>query len=100
MTLDPVHDLQKVFRKLLAATASPGTVVELAREAERLDLELPLNKGVVLVALALLDAETSFCLSAPDAKGQATAISQMTYARQAPPEEADFLLVLGMEGAV
>ncbi len=100
MRLDPVHDLQRVFRKLLAATASPGTVVELADEAELLDLELPLNKGVVLVALVLLDAETTFCLSPHDSTGtRAKAISQMTYSRQAPRGEADFLFTLGTEGA-
>lgn len=101
MRLDPVHDLQRVFRKLLAATASPGAVVELADEAKLLDLELPLNKGIVLVALVLLDAEASFCLSTPDSAGtRAQAISQMTYSRQAPRGEADFLFALGAEGAV
>ena len=45
MRLDAVHDLQRVFRKILQATASPGTIVELAREAELLDLELPREQG-------------------------------------------------------
>jgi alpha-D-ribose 1-methylphosphonate 5-triphosphate synthase subunit PhnH len=105
MRLDPVHDLQRVFRKILAATASPGGIVELAREAELLDLELPINKGVLLVALALLDAETSFFAASANSAYQAgaaspsEAISHLTYAKAAYPDEADFVFVLGREGA-
>ena len=96
MRLDPVHDLQKAFRKILAATASPGTIVELAPEAELLDLELPINKGILLVALALLDTETGFYA---EAAAPAEAISQMTYAKAARADEADFVFVLGTKGA-
>jgi alpha-D-ribose 1-methylphosphonate 5-triphosphate synthase subunit PhnH len=95
MRLDPVHDLQKVFRKLLAAQASPGTIAELSREAELLDLELPINKGVLLLALALLDAETSFCVSSSDSAALGDVISHLTYARRAGPGESDFVFVLG-----
>jgi alpha-D-ribose 1-methylphosphonate 5-triphosphate synthase subunit PhnH len=98
MKLDPVHDLQRVFRKILAATASPGTIVELGAEALLLDLELPLNKGVLLVALALLDAETSFYASSPEAASPREAIAHMTYAKPTYPDEADFVFVLGSEG--
>jgi alpha-D-ribose 1-methylphosphonate 5-triphosphate synthase subunit PhnH len=99
MRLDAVHDLQGVFRNILAATASPGRVVALSREAELLDLELPLNKGVLLVALSLLDAETGFFVASAEAPEQSAAISHMTYAKSAYPDEADFVFVLGKEGA-
>jgi len=105
MRLDAVHDLQRVFRKILAATASPGSIVELGPEAELLDLELPINKGILLVALALLDAETSFFAAAPkasswtEAASPVEAISHMTYAKGAYPDEADFIFALGKEGA-
>jgi alpha-D-ribose 1-methylphosphonate 5-triphosphate synthase subunit PhnH len=99
MRLDAVHDLQKVFRKILSATASPGAIVDLEREAELLDLDLPLNKGILLVALALLDAETSFNVASRDSAAQEKAISQMTYAKPAYPGEADFVFVIGMAGA-
>ena len=93
MQLDPVHDLQAVFRKILNVMSRPGTVLDLSREAGLLDLELPLNKGLMLVALALLDAETSFALSSGDSYLQSKAISQMTYAKTAVLGEADFIFV-------
>lgn len=99
MRLDAVHDLQRVFRKILQATASPGTIVELAREAELLDLELPANKGILLVALALLDAETSFSVLSTDPEAQVDAIAHMTYARAVADEAADFIFAIGEAGA-
>jgi alpha-D-ribose 1-methylphosphonate 5-triphosphate synthase subunit PhnH len=99
MKLDPVHDVQKAFRKILEAMASPGSVVDLAAEAELLDLELPVNRGILIVALALLDAETSFCVVSGNASAstdaQAGAISHLTYAKIASPADADFIFVLG-----
>jgi alpha-D-ribose 1-methylphosphonate 5-triphosphate synthase subunit PhnH len=95
MRLDAVHDLQRVFRKILAATASPGAIVDLAGEAELLDLELPLNRGILLVALALLDGETSFAVDSADRGAHGETVSHMTYAKATRPEEADFVFVLG-----
>ena len=95
MRLDAVHDLQKVFRKVLAATASPGSIIDLAGEAGLLDLDLPLNKGILLVALALLDAETSFAVASADRSAQSETILHMTYAKSAREAEADFVFVLG-----
>ncbi len=93
MSLDPVHDLQSVYRKILDAMSRPGTVLDLGREAGLLDMDLPFNKALVLVALALLDAETSFALSSSDSASQSKALSRMTYARPATPGEADFVFV-------
>ncbi len=95
MRLDAVHDLQLVFRKILAAMAGPGAIVDLSREAELLDLDLPLNKGILLVALALLDAETSFAVVSDDTAAQSDAISHMTYAKAAEQGQADFVFVMG-----
>ncbi|MGO8692643.1 MAG: phosphonate C-P lyase system protein PhnH [Rectinemataceae bacterium] len=95
MKFDPVHDGQKAFRKLLAAAASPGLIVDLGEEARLLDLDLPLNGGMLLVALVLLDAETSFSLISMEETAQARTISQMTYARSEAADRADFLFVIG-----
>jgi len=99
MRLDAVHDLQKVFRKVLAATADPGSIADLSGEVELLDLDLPLNKGMLLVALALLDAETTFFVAAADSEASERTISQMTYAKTAGPAEADFVFAFGTGGA-
>ena len=99
MRLDAVHDLQRVFRKILAAMAGPGAIVDLSREAELLDLDFPLNKGILLVALALLDAETSFAVVSDDAAAQSDAIAHMTYAKTAEQGQADFVFVMGEPAA-
>ena len=99
MRLDPVHDLQRTFRKILSAQSSPGTLADLSGEAELLDLDVAFNKGILLVALVLLDAETSFYVASPGSEAHARTISQMSYARIAYPDEADFVFVLGGEGA-
>jgi alpha-D-ribose 1-methylphosphonate 5-triphosphate synthase subunit PhnH len=99
MKLDPVHDLQRAFRKILAATASPGTIADISVEAGLLDIDFPGNKGLLLVALVLLDAETSFCASAAESPGLGDAISRMTYSRQTRLSDADFVFAFGKAGA-
>ena len=94
MRLDPVHDLQRVFRKLLAAMASPGTIVDLAPEAACIDLDLPVAANLLLVALTLLDGETRFSIPSADGEAASRTISRLTYAKPVPPGEADFLFVL------
>ncbi len=95
MRLDPVLDLQLAFRQILAAMASPGKIADLGREAGLLDLDVRFNKGLLLVALALLDGETSFCVASAESEAHARIISQLTYARAAAPGEADFIFAIG-----
>jgi alpha-D-ribose 1-methylphosphonate 5-triphosphate synthase subunit PhnH len=100
MRLDPVHDVQSVFRKILSAMSSPGTIADLSREAGLLDLDISLNKGILLVALALLDAETTFALLSAIPGNEGKALSQMTYAKEAALDEADFVFVVETAAAV
>ena len=93
MRLDPVHDLQKAFRKILSAAASPGEIVDLEAEARLIDLEIPVGKGLALVALTLLDAETTFHVWPKEPAARTRTISHMTYSRGAEPSEADYVLV-------
>jgi len=93
LNLDPVHDLQAVFRALMAATASPGTIRDIGARARRIDIDVPIPRPMLAIAMTLLDAETSFCLrSSPGAEFAEAAISRMTSARPAPVGEADFIL--------
>jgi alpha-D-ribose 1-methylphosphonate 5-triphosphate synthase subunit PhnH len=95
MRLDPVLDLQIAFRKILEAMASPGSIVDLGREAGLLDLDIPFNKGILLVALALVDGETSFCVASAEPEAQGRTISQLTYAKAAGLGESDFVFAVG-----
>jgi alpha-D-ribose 1-methylphosphonate 5-triphosphate synthase subunit PhnH len=97
--LDAVHDLQAVFRELMLAVAFPGSERRIGEEASRIDIDAPLPKSLLVVALALLDAETSFAL-APDDEVAASFLARMTYARRVPLSEADFVFVPGGEGNI
>lgn len=93
MRLDPVHDLQAVFRALMSATASPGTIRDIGATSERLDADSPIPRPMLAIAMTLLDAETSFCLrSSPGAEFAEAAISRITSARPTSAGEADYVL--------
>jgi alpha-D-ribose 1-methylphosphonate 5-triphosphate synthase subunit PhnH len=94
--LDAVHDLQAVFREIMLATAFPGSLRRIGDEASRIDIDAPLPKPLLALALALLDAETSFAV-APDEEDAASFIARMTYARRVALPEADFVFVTGGE---
>jgi alpha-D-ribose 1-methylphosphonate 5-triphosphate synthase subunit PhnH len=108
MQLDPVHDAQRCFRKIMEAMASPGSIVELGEEASRVDIELPICKGLLLVALTLLDSESSFAVTTADrrdwtlqiVRGITREIARLSYAKAAPAADADFVLALGRGKAV
>jgi alpha-D-ribose 1-methylphosphonate 5-triphosphate synthase subunit PhnH len=93
--LDPVHDLQAVFRELMAAMASPGTVRSIGEQASRIDIEPPVPPPVLAAAMALLDAETVFCVRSSDGRESDAGISRLTSARRGPIEDSDFILVIG-----
>jgi alpha-D-ribose 1-methylphosphonate 5-triphosphate synthase subunit PhnH len=93
MVLDKVHDLQSVFRNLLQAFSFPGRIVEISGTISRMDADLPLAPHLVLPALTLLDAETTFSVVSDQSDVHSKLLSRLTYARYLPPQEADFLFV-------
>jgi alpha-D-ribose 1-methylphosphonate 5-triphosphate synthase subunit PhnH len=97
MRLDPVGDLQKVFRKLMRSMSRPGTLADLSEEALKLDLPFSINKALLLAAMSLLDAEVTFDVASRDGVRASAAelVSKLTYARLAPPGAADYILVPG-----
>jgi alpha-D-ribose 1-methylphosphonate 5-triphosphate synthase subunit PhnH len=103
MKLDLVHDTQWAFRRIMEAIARPGSIVDLGGEAAHIDIDVPLNKAILLVALTLLDSETAFAVSTADrrdqalqvARGISLEIARLTYARAVPVDRADFVFALG-----
>jgi alpha-D-ribose 1-methylphosphonate 5-triphosphate synthase subunit PhnH len=95
LTLDPVHDLQAVFRELMSAIASPGSVRNIGERAGRIDIETVLPKPLLAVGLTLLDAETVFCLRSAELGNGEAELARMTSARGGAVEEADFVFVIG-----
>ncbi|MDH6374061.1 alpha-D-ribose 1-methylphosphonate 5-triphosphate synthase subunit PhnH [Paenibacillus sp. PastF-3] len=93
MMLDMVHDIQSVYRKLVHSMSRPGTITNLSEEAEKLD-----NQGVFpstqLIARTLLDTEVTFSIVSSRAAEITSLFSQMTYAKEAAIEAADYIFVL------
>jgi len=94
---DDVHATQRTFRLLLDALARPGTVQALIDRVP--DVPAPVDPHVALVALTLLDHETRFATSGPEAAPLAEFIARRTGAHPAPPEEAGFLFASGDDDA-
>lgn len=90
MKFDSVHDTQKTFRTLLNASSYPGSIISLKDESDKIDLDIPFSKGIMLLCLTLLDGEVSFFC--PD-KEVSKIISQMTYSHPVLPENADFIIL-------
>jgi len=64
MSFNPVHDTQTAYRVLLDCMARPGTVGNLAEVRGCIEFDAPLDKGLLLMGLTLLDGETSFAVPA------------------------------------
>ena len=93
---DEVFDAQKHFRSLLDSMARPGKINRLDDVA----LEPPpgLNHASVLVAFALLDADSTFQV-VKMSPGEAAYISANTNARHCETEDANFIFAQGTEPA-
>ena len=94
MKLNMVHDIQSVYRKVLNAMARPGLIENLQKEAEKADIDINCYKSIFLIMMMLLDREVSFNIVSEKAIDVSSLISQMTYAKVKPLEEADYIFVL------
>jgi alpha-D-ribose 1-methylphosphonate 5-triphosphate synthase subunit PhnH len=97
MKLDPVHDIQRAFRELMKSWAYPGEIVDLSAITEAIDIDIPINRTAMLLALVLIDAEVGFCVDSSDPSGDAAAISRLTYGKRREIGDADFVFVLGKD---
>ncbi|MDD9266743.1 phosphonate C-P lyase system protein PhnH [Paenibacillus sp. GCM10023248] len=92
--LDRVHDIQTAYRRVVDAMARPGTIADLSEEAAKLDGVQGCLPATFLLAQMLLDTEVTFKVVSEREKETAYWLSQLTYAKEAALEEADFIFVL------
>lgn len=85
-----VFDAQKHYRTLLQCTARPGSIGQL--DDVLLEVPPPLNRAAALIALTLLSADSSFCLSPCEAPAEGF-LCRETLARPAAAEQADFMFI-------
>jgi alpha-D-ribose 1-methylphosphonate 5-triphosphate synthase subunit PhnH len=96
MKLDIVHDLQSVYRKLVDSTSRPGLISDLGKEAALLDgeNETGCSHSLLLLALTLLDQEVTFKVFSANAEAAEKEINQVTFAKTAEADQADYLFIL------
>lgn len=96
MKLDMVHDLQSVYRKIVDSTSRPGLISDLGREAALLggENETGCPNSLLLLALTLLDPEVSFKVISANADRIEKELNQLTFAKTAEADQADFLFIL------
>jgi phosphonate C-P lyase system protein PhnH len=90
---DPVVAGQTVVRRLLEATAQPGSVVALG--GADLVVRPPRLAGACALLLAVLDNDVSVRVIGPEADAIGEYLRFNTGARSAPLETVDFVLVTG-----
>jgi alpha-D-ribose 1-methylphosphonate 5-triphosphate synthase subunit PhnH len=92
---DFVHDIQGCYRRMVLALSRPGELQNLSREGSLAASLSSLPGPLLVMALTLLDAETTFALL-PEQDTHAAAVArelaQLTYARPVVPEEAAYLI--------
>ncbi|MGL4109741.1 phosphonate C-P lyase system protein PhnH [Clostridium sp. LP20] len=94
MKLDLVHDVQSAYRKLLNSMARPGNIENLEGEAKKVDMNTYTYRGTFLIMLMLLDGEVSFNVVSKNEMYITSLVSQITYAKLKPIEEADYIFVI------
>lgn len=94
MKLDLVHDIQGAYRKILNSMARPGIIESLEIESTKVDMDISFYKSTFLIMLILLDREVSFNVVSKDSINISSLVSQITYAKIKPVDEADYVFVM------
>ncbi|WP_326907930.1 phosphonate C-P lyase system protein PhnH [Sedimentibacter sp. MB31-C6] len=87
ITFDYVHDCQETFRLMLHAISNPGEIVNIKNHSDKLKDDF---SHMLLLAVTLLDKETSYCVL--DNEELDKLIAQLTYAYY-KDENADYIFV-------
>lgn len=94
MKLDLVHDIQTAYRKVLDSMSRPGMIADIQEEAAKAEFQTGCSLSTEVIALMLLDTEVSFKVFSERADKISGMINQLTYAKTAEANEADFIFVL------
>lgn len=95
MVLDMVNDIQKSYRKVLNCMSRPGMIQSICEESANVNItDIFFYKSTFVMMLMLLDAEVSFKIVSKKEEEITNFIEQLTYARAANTEEADYIFVL------
>jgi len=94
MKLDLVHDLQAAYRKTLDSMSRPGLISNIRTQADKVNMEISCFDSTLVLVLMLFDTEVKFKVCSEREAEVAKLINQLTYAKAAEVEKADYILVL------
>ena len=94
MKLDKVHDIQKIYRKVLDLMSRPGKIANISDEVKEVQPIVDIFDATFGLMLMLLDMEVSFHIVSANSEKIAQMISQLTYGKQSDIEQADYVFVL------
>jgi len=95
MGFDVIHGCQATFRALLEATSYPGRCLDLSLAVASLATESPLPPSAFLIAICLIDVETTFYVEGDRKAERETFLSRLCGAEPARLGDADFVFVPG-----
>lgn len=93
MIMDYVHDIQGVYREILTCMSRPGYIGNLKIQAEKMDVDVDMLRGTLLVAITFIDSEVSFFVEGDKQDELEGYIHQMTYGRIEDVVDADYLIL-------
>jgi len=94
MKLDLVHDIQAAYRKTLDSMSRPGLISNIHIQADKVKMESGCFDSTLILVLMLFDTEVKFKVCSEREAEIAKLINQLTYAKVADVESADYILVL------
>lgn len=96
MKFNMVHDVQSVYRKVIDTISRPGELASLQRECLLIKDEnfLSDHQSILLLALTMLDQEVTFKVLSEKEETISMVIYQLTNAKPAQLEQADYIFVL------
>ncbi|CRK82205.1 phosphonate C-P lyase system protein PhnH [Neobacillus massiliamazoniensis] len=106
MQIDLVHDIQTAYRKVIDSMSRPGVISDLHEVTAKADFHIGCNPLIEVLALMLLDTEVTFNVVSVREEKITRLINQLTYAKAADTDKADFIFVLkdcdqkGLEAAI
>lgn len=89
--LDLVHDIQKVYRKVLDGMARPGEIQDLSNEEVKVSIEVDCYRNTFLAMLMVLDGEVKFNILDEDNRLKED-IKSLTGAKYSKVDEADYII--------
>lgn len=89
--LDLVHDIQKVYRKVLDGMSRPGKIQDLSNEEVKVSLDVDCYRNTFLAILMVLDGEVKFNVL-DEHNGLKEEIKSLTGAKYSNVYEADYII--------